>query len=60
MPPLSPNAPSVVQFDTTVVIPVYFNEASISNVVGNVLQAWELSGRRAESLEFVLEVRCQT
>ncbi len=54
MPPLSQNAPSIVQFDTTVVIPVYFNEASVSSVVDNVLRAWELSGRRAESLEFVL------
>lgn len=41
-------------FDTTVVIPVYFNAASIEGVVHGVLQSWVASGRPAEDLEFVL------
>jgi glycosyltransferase involved in cell wall biosynthesis len=40
--------------DTTIVIPVYFNEKTIQTVVENNLAAWSASGRSAEELEFVL------
>lgn len=40
--------------DTTVVIPVYFNEQTIAMVVESVMQAWTDGGRDAAGLEFVL------
>lgn len=42
------------QFDTTVVVPVYFNEKSVASVVENVLATWVAAGRPAAELEFVL------
>ncbi len=49
------NRPSYTErFDTTVVIPVYFNEKSIAGVVEDVLAEWTAGGRRASELEFVL------
>jgi polyisoprenyl-phosphate glycosyltransferase len=42
------------EFDTTVVIPVYFNEKSVAGVVESILAAWVGGGRGAEELEFVL------
>jgi polyisoprenyl-phosphate glycosyltransferase len=41
-------------FDTTVVIPVYFNEGSVAGVVEGVRDAWSASGREVAALEFVL------
>lgn len=46
--------PAMDQFDTTVVIPVYFNEKSVAGVVERILSAWVDGGRDAEDLEFVL------
>jgi glycosyltransferase involved in cell wall biosynthesis len=40
--------------DTTVVIPVYYNEKTIESVVDNLLAAWTASGRSPECLEYVL------
>lgn len=42
------------RFDVSVVIPVYFNEATVASVVDEVWQAWTHSGRSADALEFVL------
>jgi dolichol-phosphate mannosyltransferase len=42
------------RFDTTVVIPVYYNERSVGQVVSGVRDAWAASGRDIASLEFVL------
>lgn len=39
---------------TTVIIPVYFNEKTISPVVDNALAAWRAHQRPGEALEFVL------
>lgn len=47
-------ADSGTRFDTTVVIPVYFNEASIAHVVEEVRNSWIAHGRDESSLEFVL------
>lgn len=41
-------------FDTTVVIPVYFNERSVARVVAEVMREWTASGRNLDELEFVL------
>ena len=41
-------------FDTSVVIPVYFNEESIERVVVNLRCAWEESGRPLADLDIVL------
>jgi glycosyltransferase involved in cell wall biosynthesis len=43
-----------VGFETTVVIPVYFNERSVALVVESVMHAWQQSGRDLQQLEFVL------
>ena len=43
-----------VGIDTTVVIPVYFNEKTVAGVVESVMQAWEAAGRPPHSLEFIL------
>ena len=40
--------------DTSVVIPVYFNEKTVAVVVENVRREWAKAGRAAEDLEFVL------
>src|SRR3954454_19601647 len=40
--------------DTTVVIPVYFNEQTIAGVVDSVRAAWIAGGRPLASLDFVL------
>lgn len=46
--------PALDQLDTTVVIPVYFNEKSVAGVVEAIRAAWVDGGRDAEELEFVL------
>ena len=48
------NLLAIDQFDTSVVIPVYFNEKSVAGVVERILAAWVDGGRSAEELEFVL------
>jgi polyisoprenyl-phosphate glycosyltransferase len=48
------NSGLVADIDTTVVIPVYFNEGTVARVVDEVLAEWVAAGRPAESLEFVL------
>lgn len=54
-PHADPNARTTDRvFDTTVVVPVYFNAASVGQVVHSVLQAWISGGRPAGELEFVL------
>lgn len=39
---------------TSVVIPVYYNQASIAAVVRNVTQAWMTANRNEDELEFVI------
>lgn len=48
------NTLPATSIDTTVVIPVYFNEGSVARVVESVLDEWVTGGRDAGSLEFVL------
>lgn len=45
---------SAAEFDTTVVIPVYFNELSVGRVVSEVRAAWLAHNRDLAELEFVL------
>ena len=54
--PSDPVRPALTEavVDTTIVIPVYFNEKTIQTVVENNLAAWTASGRAADELEFVL------
>ncbi|MEJ7578419.1 MAG: glycosyltransferase [Pyrinomonadaceae bacterium] len=42
------------QFDTSVVIPVYFNEKSVAGVVESIMHEWRVGGRPPEELEFIL------